>query len=853
MTSALRWVLLALLCSASLVAAQSEKTIMHIYQQGYEAYQQGNYQDALIAYERSLKLARQEKFRQGMVINLSSLGFLYGVLGQYDKALLHLEEGLKLARELKLSHEIAVCLNSLGGVYFFSSQYDKALEHFEEAIKVPQGLTTPSEVAAHHNNLGVVYGSLGNYPTALEHFEEALRLRKQLKKAEDIAATLNNLATLYLFQQRYPEAERTSREADAVQQTTRIPWRGRAVLSEVYLATQRYAAALALLQESTPAWHESDDYRVLFHTQHGLALHGSGRLPEASQALVKAVSLAEDLRQRTPDRLAFFGVDPQGGRLRPYRALVATLAERALQGEQHDPAFAPYGQSLASAALYFSEATKARVLLESMAAAARQTTKIALPPDIRAEENALLAELAALHERWGEAYQRGEAALQSFVERKQRLTQTLQTLTARLRREYPRYAALHYPQPVPLDALPLKAQEVLLEYAVGEEATYLFRVSNQRLDKIWRINVRKDDLERQVRSFLEPLQQESGSARGLFAPTQGHNLYRLLMAEALQGIAPGTKVLIVPDGVLGVLPFEALVVTPGTDVKTSRFLGETWQFSYYQSASVLAFLRTLPPSAAPKPLFALGHPVYDQQDPRYVAYQQRLPAPVLQAQALSAYAYRGRATPRAGARTARGEESGAIVSYPPLPETASEVKTIAQLFQTPLRPPDVLLDVSANETQLRQSPLSHYRYLHFATHADLPGKLQGINEPFLLLGQVENLAKDDGVLTLSKVLDMRLDADLVVLSACVTGRGQALEGEGVMNFARAFHQAGARSVVVSLWEVASNETADYMTRFYRYLQAGKSKTEALALARKEIKSLYPHPFFWAAFILHGEG
>ena len=75
----------------------------------------------------------------------------------------------------------------------------------------------------------------------------------------------------------------------------------------------------------------------------------------------------------------------------------------------------------------------------------------------------------------------------------------------------------------------------------------------------------------------------------------------------------------------------------------------------------------------------------------------------------------------------------------------------------------------------------------------------------------------------------------------------------MVNFARTFHQAGARSVVVSLWEVASKATEEYMARFYRHLQAGKSRTEALSLARQEIKARYPHPFFWAPFILHGEG
>jgi CHAT domain-containing protein len=165
----------------------------------------------------------------------------------------------------------------------------------------------------------------------------------------------------------------------------------------------------------------------------------------------------------------------------------------------------------------------------------------------------------------------------------------------------------------------------------------------------------------------------------------------------------------------------------------------------------------------------------------------------------------------------------------------------------------VLLNLEANETRLRQSPLGMYRYLHFATHADLPGKVQGVNEPFILLGQVDNAAGDDGLLTMSEVLGLKLQADMVVLSACLTGRGQVMEGEGVANFARAFQQAGARSVAVSLWEVASRETVEYMTIFYGQLKTGKSRSQALRLARQEIKAQYPQPFYWAVFILHGEG
>jgi tetratricopeptide (TPR) repeat protein len=484
MTFRLSCVVLFLLLSASLGQAQSLKDILKSYEQGYASYQQGKYYEALASYERSLKFARQTKFPQNVAANLTSMGFIYGLLGHYDKALVHLEEALKIVRALNHAHDIAATLHSLGAVYFFSSQYDKALAHSEEALKIPQGFTNPREIAAGLNSLGVAHGSLGEYDKALGYFAEVLKIGQQLNSAEDIATTLNNMATVYVFQQRYQDAERTSLEADNIQQQARLPWRAKAVLVEVYLATHQYDKALALLQEISPVSQDSDHYRFDFHTQQGLALQGRWQLAEAASALAKAVSLAEEMRQRVADRLTFFGVSAQGGRIRAYRALVATLAERALHGERVDPTFAAYGQSMAAYALYFAEATKARVLLETMATAARQTAKVALPPALRAEEDNLHTQLAALQNQWTEAFKHGEAALHALLERKQQLTQDLHALIARLRQEYPRYAALHYPQPIPPEALPLKDQEVLLEYALGEEATYLFRVRKGSVDRV---------------------------------------------------------------------------------------------------------------------------------------------------------------------------------------------------------------------------------------------------------------------------------------------------------------------------------------------------------------------------------
>jgi CHAT domain-containing protein len=193
------------------------------------------------------------------------------------------------------------------------------------------------------------------------------------------------------------------------------------------------------------------------------------------------------------------------------------------------------------------------------------------------------------------------------------------------------------------------------------------------------------------------------------------------------------------------------------------------------------------------------------------------------------------------------------LEFPPLPETRQAVTDLATLFQVKPHPPQVLLDVFATETKVRQTPLNQYRYLFFGTHGFLADKLSAVPEPTLVLTQVENKPPDDGFLTFSKVLQLKLDAELVTLAACMTGVGQVMQGEGVLNFARAFQQAGARSVMVALWNIPVEESLKFYSTFYQALKVGKTKLQALQAARQAVRAKEPHPYFWSGLILHGEG
>ena len=170
----------------------------------------------------------------------------------------------------------------------------------------------------------------------------------------------------------------------------------------------------------------------------------------------------------------------------------------------------------------------------------------------------------------------------------------------------------------------------------------------------------------------------------------------------------------------------------------------------------------------------------------------------------------------------------------------------------------VLTGLAASEPQVKHSLPRPYRYQVLATHGILNGQVPYIQEPALVLSQVVSPASQEadptpGFLTLTEVMNLKLNTELVALTACSTGVGEQVTGEGVMGLGRAFQYAGARGVLMSLWNVDEVSTVWLIERFFGYLQQGKNTLEALRLARAEVRQAgYEHPFFWAPFILVGE-
>lgn len=779
---------------------------------------------ALTAFDEALKIARRLGDTRQEANILNNIGVVLKDAGQYEQARKNYQQALTLARQLGRKGMQAVANNNIGDVYAALGQQDNALVFYTESLRINREIGARKEIATNLNNIAMVYYQARRYDEAINWHQQALDLKRSIGNKLDIALGLSNLAAAYLFKGDLTTAERLLDERRLLQINKSGVHLRHPGLVEIYLQTGRYDQALSLLQQQMPATLAGDQVVAEHEMQTGRALMGRGDYAGASRHLLKSYQLLEELRSSVVERGTFLTAGGGGGRFRTYRALTASVAEQALRGDQVVPELRNYGSNSAAAAFYFAEASKARSLIERVAENGRSSVAASgLPAAVREEEQQLRQQLVALEAGRDKAVRGGTAMYSQYQQQRKILHQQLDQLAARLQRDYPVYAAINYPRPVAAEQLPLAANELLLAYALGEDASYLFVVRKGGVQRVVRIPLKRSVLEDKVKNFLEPLTNRHQQD---FSQQQAAELYQLLLAEGLSDVRATDRLIIVPDGILGTLPFEILSKPADSSTKAASYLGDRYVVSYYQSASLLALKRTLPGGQPIRTLFALGNPDFGST----AGIQQ---------------GFRG--------LSVVPKQYGQPVLFPPLPETETEVRRIAALLGTAIQPPDILLGAQASEAMLKQSPLGTYRYLHFATHASLPGMIQEVNEPFILLSQRDKRSGSDGFLTLSEVLDLKLNAELVMLSACVTGVGKEIEGEGVANFARAFQSAGAGSVVVSLWEVASEPAVEYVTLFYSYLKQGKPHAQALKLAREQMRKKYPNPFYWGVFVLHGEG
>ncbi len=372
----------------------------------------------------------------------------------------------------------------------------------------------------------------------------------------------------------------------------------------------------------------------------------------------------------------------------------------------------------------------------------------------------------------------------------------------------------------------MQQSQVALLYVLGSEASYLLVLSARDIPGSVGLAVHALPPAGEIAEAVAALTQTRVLEDADATLGRGAEAYRILLAPAAGAIA-GKRLVIVPGGVLGRLPFEILA-EPG-DGGGPRFLVRGHSIRYAPSLTALHLIRRWE-GERPTPdraLWALGDPVYTATDPRLAAGGEASAGPI-----------------RLAAR-ARGAAFGRLAG------SGVEVDRLAGLMGSGAG--DRLTGPEATEAAVRRlsadGTLARYRYVHFACHGVL-GSGDGVR-PGLVLSQVGNGEGEDGTLRADEVTDLRLNADLVALSACQTGQGEQLKAEGVSGLARAFLYAGSRGVLCSLWAVDDASTADLMADVYAGLKAGRPAAEALRSAQLRMIEAGEPPLHWAPFVLIG--
>jgi hypothetical protein len=499
-------------------------------------------------------------------------------------------------------------------------------------------------------------------------------------------------------------------------------------------------------------------------------------------------------------------------------------------------------------AMMQSEFTKARAFAENISVRTERVL-FQVPTALLNQDRDLNDQLGSLHKRLQKGYETGNKKAIKAVELKiKKLEEQFKEHKKMLREKCPLFAATKYPEPMDLSQTALRDNEWVLAYDVTDPGILIYLTRGKKLVKSVFRPVPRKVVDSLVRKFREPLElgPDDDQIKKLkaFDFNCGKKLSDILLTDILTDLPKGTPLIVIPDDSLGVLPFEMLVLNDGGKVVTgnkvpctgnAEFFGDRNPISYYQSVTALTLARTFgKQKTTAKKALVMDDPVFSPEDDRLKKMAQTKKKVMLASLPQNLMSIK--------------TELG--LTFPRLPLTGELGKSLKTL--EPNRT-ERYTDLKACKSLLFKKRLDTYGSMVFATHGYFGKDLPGIQEPVLVLTLVDQPKDQDGFLRLSEVMGLKLNADMVALTACQTGLGRRISGEGTMGMGRAFQYAGAKTVLMSLWSVSENTSVQLVESFFKHLKEGKSKLEALRLARREIRQAgYDHPFFWAPFILVGE-
>ncbi len=839
----------------------------------------GEYQEALNEYDKVLAIepkiddprlpAITLTYPHLRAITLTYIANVYSTLGEYQKSIDNLTQAKKIFDKIGDRAQVARTYQNIGNIYLYQSLKDdnplpqelckSAEDCYTKALNLSHELGDTWLELSMLQSIVKVNVTSNKYEEA-EEAEKSARQIFSLSKAQGYsmfqAIAYNEIARVYQASRNYQKALDYSDQALKLYQKLQLRDGEAGTLGNIgktYKSLRQYKQAIDAHNKELALWDKLSDKINQAEAHYNIAVNQSmvGNDSQALRGMEQTIAITEGIRSKVDSqelRTSYFAT------VQKYYEFYIDLL---MQLHKKDPTkvceFKTKDLNIKdrcdAVALHMSERARARSLVELLTEA-NANIREGIKPELLKRERDLQQRLDALEK------QILKLDNEDIKQQINKFRDDYQQLRTEIRRQSPRYAALKFPEPLTLKEIQQKVLDddtLLLIYSLGEERSYLWLVSKTEIHSYEL--PKRADIKENARQFYEYLKKNNQTNSQ--AATE---LSKMLLQPVANKLGK-KRLLIVSDGALQYVPFTALPSPEHTSQREKPiYLLENHEIINSPSASTIAILRSEQQNRkpAPKTLAVLADPVFTKNDTRFTGNS-------------SDESPKQYCSVKKIAKRETLVETLHVTSLHSLTEQYSSPKNmkILQRVKNTLNLATEILKLvqpsecieafgfDANRAFATNPELSQYRYVMFATHGDINSTNPELSSLVLSLlnekGEPEN-----GYLRLNDIFNLNLPAELVVLSACDTGLGKVIRGEGLVGLTRGFMYAGSPRLVVSLWKIADDGTAVLMEKFFtKMLKEGLKPAEALRAAQREMLQdekyeKYSAPYYWAAFTLQGE-
>ena len=747
----------------------------------------GDYQKAIESHQQSLPIFQQIGDRQGEARSLNNLGIVYDFLGEYQKAIDYYQQSLHIFQQIGNRWGEARSLNNVGVVYDFLGEYQKAIDYYQQSLPIFQQIGDRQGAASSLTNLGSAYDSLGQYQKAIDYHQQSLQIFQQIGDRQGAASSLTNLGSAYNFLGEYQKV------MDYFQQSLHIFQQigNRQGEADSLHNLGVVYGFLGEYQKAIDYFQQSLHIFQQIGNRQGEAdsLHDLGyTLFNSSNLATAETTLSRGMEVYESLRVRL--ENNQKISIFETQARIYRILQQVL-----------IAQNKTDEALEIAERGRTRALVELLKQDLSPQLDIPLPikyPSIKEIQQIAQQQSATLVEY-------------SIVSDKQLYIWVIPP-TGKIK-----FRAVDLPQDTSLEELVTNGRACILQDQCRGDANQTLatigdsvKLNDDQFDQPWQVvDIQQNTLTLRLENWEEgiTIQRPITDVKEIVNAFNRKRLQQLhqLLIEPIADLLPkneNDRMIFIPHKQLFLVPFPALQDEAG------NYLIEKHTILTAPSIELLSLTR--------------------QQ-------RQNLPDSVQSALVVG--------NPTMPSVTTQAGEPPQPLSN--LPHAQTEANKIAQLFNT-----QPLTGNRATKAAILPK-LSQARIIHLATHG-LLDDFKGLGVPgAIALAPSGTGELNDGLLSAGELLQMKFNAELVVLSACKTGQGD-ITNDGVIGLSRSFIAAGVPSIIVSLWSVSDAPTAELMTRFYQNLDTTDDKAQALRQAMLDTMKEHPHPRNWAAFTLIGE-